>query len=144
MLIYVCSRNLLQPFIYAPNILIGYNFLFYHKLNPQSSRSYLIKFGTQARYLYASHYRDATGPTFQYAVLVVEHQNLRHYRVRMQFSNSESGNPIRQRVITSRVYKSTMEELREIRPDRLPFSRLEGIWFRDRKRATFNEDNSEI
>jgi len=73
MLTYVCNRNLLQPFIYAPNLLIVYNFLFYHKLNPQSSWSYLITFGTQARYFYASRYREAMGPTFQYSVPVLEH-----------------------------------------------------------------------
>jgi len=37
---------------------------------------------------------DAMGPTFQYSVLVLEHQILRHYKIRIRLSSSESGDPI--------------------------------------------------
>ena len=40
-------------------------------------------------------YGDAIGPTLQYSVLVLEHQTLRHYRVSIRLSNSESGDSIR-------------------------------------------------
>jgi hypothetical protein len=36
-----------------------------------------------------------------------------------------------------------MQGLQEIRPYKLPFSKLESIEFKDRKRATVNEVNSQ-
>jgi hypothetical protein len=76
------------------------------------------------------------GPKFQKSGLVLENQALRHYRVRIRLSNSEYGEPIRQR--------TKVQGLREIRPFKLHFSSLEVIGFKVRMGENLNELNSKI
>jgi len=66
------------------------------------------------------------GPKFQTSGLVLENQSLRHYRVRIRLSNSEYGDPIRQR--------NKVQGLREIRPFKLHFFSHKDIGFRERMR----------
>jgi hypothetical protein len=84
------------------------------------------------------------GPTLQYSMLVLEHQTLCLLWGKKQALELGSPGNRSSSVPPAYINKLTVQGMCDIRPFNLPYSRVKGMGFRERKRVSVNKVNSNI